>query len=286
VTDTWEVLDGGGVTLTPRLGVVGDRLVGVTTSLTGTTLTLQAFASEGGRGPWVRIEDPPLAGQRCGIGANDWGDAAVFDVCSGYVLLDRERRWTVIPRPPGNRMHRSTMIAAGDWLYAIDPGDGDDTTSGPPSLYRRPRPDAVGPAVDPPKPSTATPPDDTATRPTVVIGSATLDLPPGYSILDGSEPTASVDAPGITFALPEVPPWPPEPPCTIEVTEIDPAGATFEELAARSGSAVEGFGNQVILTNGSVDERYHVLVRLQPDEVLDIACAQRLNPEALFAALR
>lgn len=286
VTDAWEVLAGAGVLPAPKLATVGDRIVGVSTSLAGTTFTLQAFADEGGDGDgWVRLPDPPLAGERCGVAATDWGDAAVFDVCSGFAVLDRDGRWTAIARPPGNRAHRSTLIAGGGWLYAVDPGDGDDTTSGPVTLHRRPPPDVVGPAEDPPPPSSARPPEDATTRPTVALGSVQLDVPPGYAVVD--EPSASTPAGGtvVSLALPVVPPWPPAPPCTLEVT-ADPGGDAFAELAAQSVATQEGFPNRAVLDNGAIDDRYHVIVRLRPDEVLDIACAQRFNPEALFGALR
>jgi len=288
-SDTWDARRTDSMFGSGRFARVGDDVAVLDLDLppNSTTWSLQAAIITDGT--WTGIARPPNQAVRCSIGSTTWGDAALFHVCAGYALLDREHRWTAIEPAPSAPRYGGQVIVAGRELYMFLDAETEDAANGQPARrasmhHLRGAAALVGDEVDPPAPSTAIPPDTAPAASSWTLGSVTFDLPAGYLVLEPPKPAGAGTT--MTIELPAYPPWPPEPPCTMSVGDVGPGGRTFADLATIALPPSSYAPRQLTIPTGVVDDGHHVVVELRAGEVLDISCDKAFNPTALLDALR
>ena len=239
--------------------------------------------------------DPPL--QRCSTSVVQLGNTAAVQWCSTVAVLATDR-WIdvglpVVDEPNGTSpgmpgIYLGNLVGAGDVMFGYQvlarpvgtsldlfvPAPGQVTGSSSEPAMKAPAGDRV-----------STP----AAWPIVRIGSATLDVPNGFTVVkrvgDGAE---------VTVGVPIEPGWPPEPPCTIRSrrSSDDPSsslgalrGLSSQPQVARVSTQ---FGNPAgaFLAAGDVDADEHVIVAASAEEVIDIACGRLILARELAQYLR
>lgn len=275
---------------------IGDRLVLARASSQGAGGT----AYDSSDGTWTTLPsfDPPQ--QRCSTSVAEVGGTVAVNWCSTVALLAPDRwidvgvpdtRWPpgTLPDHPGmTGTYLGQLVGAGDALFGLR--DLSDPRGPSLDLYV-PAPDQVPgapPAAAAPPPGGDRTDAEQAWR-SERIGSATLDLPDGYSILPGRSLP-----PQLAVAPPVEPGWPIERPCTLRsLRASDDPAASLGALHDRSSrpevthvSTQFGRPAGAFLVAGDLDEDEHVIVSVSADEVIDIACARLLTSIELAQYLR